>query len=276
MSNLIEQISSEAALGPLPNFVGIGAQRAATTWLHECLAEHPDVFVPQAKELNFFVKHFEQGTEWYRKQFAGYSGESAIGEITPTYLGDRDALPRIANTLPDAKLFVVLRNPFERTYSAYQLFRDRFHWRTFREALETSEMLIAHSLYSEHVRCALDLFPADRLRVFLYDDIEASPNAVLKDLFSFLDVDPTFIPPSISKRYNSIIFPRAQRLLTAVGLRWAVSLVKKSPLAEIIKRKSRPVKRISRADLEYLSRRFLPDIAALELLIDRDLSHWVP
>src|SRR5262249_42291730 len=38
----------------LPNFIGLGAQRAATTWIHKCLSEHPEAFVSEAKELNYF------------------------------------------------------------------------------------------------------------------------------------------------------------------------------------------------------------------------------
>ena len=39
----------------LPNFLCIGTQRAATTWLFNCLKEHPDVFVPEIKEVDFFL-----------------------------------------------------------------------------------------------------------------------------------------------------------------------------------------------------------------------------
>jgi len=37
-----------------PTFLGIGATKAGTTWLHHQLAKHPDIWVPPVKELNFF------------------------------------------------------------------------------------------------------------------------------------------------------------------------------------------------------------------------------
>ena len=37
-----------------PSFLGIGAQRAATTWLHHSLRRHPDLWLPPAKELHYF------------------------------------------------------------------------------------------------------------------------------------------------------------------------------------------------------------------------------
>jgi len=35
----------------LPNFLGIGAQRAGTTWVYHCLREHPQIFLPDKKEI---------------------------------------------------------------------------------------------------------------------------------------------------------------------------------------------------------------------------------
>ncbi len=53
--------------GLLPKFVVIGAQRAGTTWLYECLKAHPDVFLPDTKELHFFDHHFDKGESYYRR-----------------------------------------------------------------------------------------------------------------------------------------------------------------------------------------------------------------
>ena len=97
----------------LPNFLGIGVQRAATTWLHNCLDEHPQVFVPKDKELHFFSSQFDRGLAWYESCFAAANGQMAVGEITPTYLHEAP-IERIAATLPAARLFLVLREPVAR------------------------------------------------------------------------------------------------------------------------------------------------------------------
>lgn len=39
---------------PGPDFVCIGAQKAGTTWIHDCLNDHPDVWLPPTKELHYF------------------------------------------------------------------------------------------------------------------------------------------------------------------------------------------------------------------------------
>ena len=38
-----------------PHFLGIGAQKAATTWLHRCLRAHPGLWLPPIKELHYFT-----------------------------------------------------------------------------------------------------------------------------------------------------------------------------------------------------------------------------
>jgi hypothetical protein len=37
-----------------PTFLGIGAQKAGTTWLHRMLSLHPDIGMPEQKELHFW------------------------------------------------------------------------------------------------------------------------------------------------------------------------------------------------------------------------------
>ena len=38
----------------LPDFIGIGAQKAGTTWLGHNLQLHPDVWMPRNRELHYF------------------------------------------------------------------------------------------------------------------------------------------------------------------------------------------------------------------------------
>jgi hypothetical protein len=45
-------------LGKYPDFLCIGAQKAGTTWLHNVLKIHPDIWLPDRKEIHFFDKIF--------------------------------------------------------------------------------------------------------------------------------------------------------------------------------------------------------------------------
>jgi hypothetical protein len=45
-----------------PDFLGIGAQKSGTTWLHKNFERHPDIWTPPEKELHYFdEKRYEGG-----------------------------------------------------------------------------------------------------------------------------------------------------------------------------------------------------------------------
>ena len=69
-----------------PAFLGIGVQRAATTWVYECLRAHPEVFLPDLKEVHYFDENYELGANWYASHFPESVRERTLGEITPSYL----------------------------------------------------------------------------------------------------------------------------------------------------------------------------------------------
>src|SRR5262245_10285732 len=113
----------------LPNFIGIGAPKAGTTWLAKCLGEHPDVFMPGAKELVFFdYGDFEHRLDDYQAHFQGVRSESAVGEFTTRYMASELPAPRIQRMIPGARLIACLRNPADQIYSHYwHLSRQNFH-----------------------------------------------------------------------------------------------------------------------------------------------------
>jgi hypothetical protein len=41
-----------------PDFLGIGAQKAGTTWLHSVLSRHDEIWLPRVKELHYFDRTF--------------------------------------------------------------------------------------------------------------------------------------------------------------------------------------------------------------------------
>ena len=78
-----------------PNFLGLGAQKCASSWIHKILEDHPDVFVSQPKELDFFTNYFNRGYTWYERHFNGAGSAKAIGEVSPSYFCDPLAPERI-------------------------------------------------------------------------------------------------------------------------------------------------------------------------------------
>lgn len=72
-----------------------------------------------AKELHFFSLHHHWGEAWYLQQFVAAQPQQRCGEITPYYFCYPQAPARIQSLLPHVKLFVLLRDPVERTLSQY-------------------------------------------------------------------------------------------------------------------------------------------------------------
>jgi hypothetical protein len=41
-------------MSTVPTFLVVGAAKTGTSWLHQCMREHPNIFVPEQKEIDFF------------------------------------------------------------------------------------------------------------------------------------------------------------------------------------------------------------------------------
>ncbi len=265
----------------LPNFLGLGAQRAATTWVYNCLREHPDVFIPATKEIGYFRWRYEEGLEWYRSQFEGYAGEKAVGEITPGYLHSDQALSRITGDLPNVRVFAILREPVERAFSAYRLYHASLKGQSFTEACLARRDLIEESLYARSLESLQRLFDSDHRRVFLYDDVRSDPHGVVKELYRFLGVDPEFVPPSVHTIYNHISHTseRCEAALARSGLGWLIPSLKRTRIGSLIKQRlvrssKKSVPRIAEGIPPEVLGRFREDIARVEQILGRDLSSW--
>ena len=68
------------------DFICVAAPRSGTTWLAKALSEHPLIWIPPAKELNFFNTTFldhrefnySRGMEFYKKQFQKADRKSVV------------------------------------------------------------------------------------------------------------------------------------------------------------------------------------------------------
>ncbi len=100
---------TEAAAPALPNFVCFGAYKCGTTWLYQCLGEHPQVFLPHFKEIDFFQRkdgtraYHSRGIGWYRALYADAGRAPLRGDISPGYLTDAEAPRLIAASLPEPR-----------------------------------------------------------------------------------------------------------------------------------------------------------------------------
>jgi sulfotransferase family protein len=194
----------------IPNFLGIGAPKAGTTWLARCLDEHPDVFIAAVKEVNFLDYESIDG-RWaeYEAHFQPANGERAVGEFSTRYLASARAPERVHTRLPTARLIVSLRSPVDQVYSHYwHLLRQNFHqWdaravpESFTDALERMpDRLLEPARFATHLARWFSACGAEQFLVLLYDELRASPHEVIRRAYEFLGVDPAVVPASLDER----------------------------------------------------------------------------
>ncbi len=199
------------------DFIGIGAPKCATTWLAQCLREHPDVCFPKGiKEMHFFNKRhiaFGQlentsyetnGFEWFTKKFKHCKVDAKKGEFSVSYLTCETACERIKKHFPEVKILVCVRNPINRAYSAYLhgvRYNDFTKKTTFEAALRQEPYLLEKGLYAKNLKKYMKNFK--QVKIIFAEDIRKEPEKVFADVCRFLEVNEKFLPPSLtSKQVN--------------------------------------------------------------------------
>jgi hypothetical protein len=289
----------------LPNFLVIGAARSATTSLHYALRAHPQVYVPERKEPNFFAfeglpANSDPGVatsvtrlEDYVRLFEGVTDEEAIGEVSPTYLANPRACQRIHGRIPEAKLIAVLRNPVERAYSDY-LMRVREGLEPHRDfgralAEEEARYRVRHpggyyvrtGFYGHQLRPYFEGFGADRIQVHLFEDLVGKPDETLASIFRFLGVDPDFRTGHLMQTNISGV-PRNAALAALFWMRMRFGALASAVLPLETKRRMKALmeKGLDRPALLPEHRKQLvdvyrDDVRDLEKLLGRSLEHWL-
>jgi len=183
------------------NYIGIGVSRSGSTWLSRCLAEHPDVYMPEKKELHFFdsESNYAKGIDFYMHQYVDAPPRTVMGEFTPSYVYKKSTLERIHKHFPNAKLILVLRDPLERALSQYHQKKSKLFERakSFPEALTGphNHLYLDRGCYGTHLNHVYSVFPEkSQLLILQYEDIRDDPYTVAKSLYTFLGVDASYKP----------------------------------------------------------------------------------
>ena len=279
--------------GNKPTFVGIGAQKCASTWLYHVLQDHPEVQVSEEKELNFFSFNFDRGYQWYEHHFAD-AAKSVCGEISPSYFCEEGVPQRVREYRKDMKVIVSFRDPVERALSnhRHEVRLGNFHSpdNSFESGLTNNPMYVQQGRYATHLKRWLAYFPEEQIFSVLMEDIKADPLAVAQRLYEFVGVDATFEPQSIDRKYNVSFANRSQglrrikdvayKMSSTPGLRWTWSLGKKLGLRSAYRKvntmESSEAIQEPPADLLHgLREKFAPELRGLAELIRRPLDSWL-
>lgn len=249
--------------GSLPAFLGIGAQKSGTTTLHQLLDLHPNVFVPQRKELHYFTMHSHRSMEWYASCFQGAAPGQRVGEITPYYLYHAPAAERIADRLPQVRIIVLLRDPVSRAISHYfhsvrlgvetLPIEDAFASEPFRLAGPSDPMArpdqgsfshmhfsyLDRSRYEIQLNRWMALFPRSQFLILRSEDMFDDPAHCWNQIQSFIEVPPIHLPDvpiranagknensSIRSDFRLMLRDQLQETYTAMDREYGISWTK--------------------------------------------------
>ena len=179
-----------------PTFIGIGAQKCATTWLYDLLQLHPSVGLSAAKEIHFFSQFYEYGFQWYHSHFNRDQDKNEnliYGEFSTSYFSNLAAPERIKQAYPDCKLILMLRNPVDRLISNHKHEIRIGHYTgkdlSYESGIKNNPIYIEQGLYATHLKRWLEFFDQDQIHIVIFDDVKSIPEVVEQALYDFLGLE---------------------------------------------------------------------------------------
>ena len=297
----------------LPTFVIIGAQKSSSSFMQRCLADHPEIYLPEGETSFFESPDYEQSKIAELEQIFIGRNEKCLGIKRPNYIGKPEVPARIQAHLPEAKLIAVLRSPVDRAISAYfHYMKDGFiplldpelgirriiNDPSFGSQYKRAAEIIEFGYYYKYLSQYSPYLSSDRLLVFLFEDIVARPLASVRRAYEFLGVAPDFIPNSLNSRPQRVVYNLTRIRLLSYRNRFMYSYNRERTRVfpkEMTTAEKILVKLITGVDrlllAKFLSnnkpqiglptRQMLYDLYASDLafladFIDRDLSAWKP
>lgn len=187
-----------------PNLFIVGAMKSGTSSLHECLAQHPEIFMSATKEPAFFQldddmpsgKAARRGVwndvDLYLSLFKGgeyarYRGESTTDYTKAPHCGC--AAARILAYQPEARIIYMMRDPVKRAISHYW-------WNVSHEeevhvplvALQQDSRYVDVSRYSMQIEPYMKAFGAHRVFALTFEEFVSDSEACMAKLFAWLGV----------------------------------------------------------------------------------------
>lgn len=179
------------------NFLGIGAQKSATSWLYNTLSKHPNIAFPGGKEIHFWDHPRGRSVEWYKQLF---SNEVYInGDITPAYgCLPVEVIQEVFDLMPHLRLIYLIRNPVERAWSSAKMALGRAEM-LHEEASDqwfidhfNSKGSLARGDYETCIRQWRSVFPSSQLLIMRYETIKNDPVLAANKVLNHLGLESFF------------------------------------------------------------------------------------
>ena len=181
-----------AVVSRLPNFLYVGPDKAGSSWLHETLIKHPDVYLTPAKDLYFFDRYYDRGLDVVRRAVPRRAGRGGRrrglpGLPVPPRGGDPDpARPSARTSGSWSRCATRSSGPGRRTSTCASTASARTPSPRRCAAGPSSSSTAAtppgSTASSQH-------YPRENVHVALFDDLARDPQGFLDAVTDFLGVD---------------------------------------------------------------------------------------
>lgn len=186
-----------------PDFLLIGAMKAATSTLSAYFEDHPQTFMVPKAEPHYFSHDdkWEKGPDWYASFFDGVEPGQLIGEGSNSYTSVTrfpEAPGRIHSVAPEARLIYMVREPVGRIISHWiQARTDRARNVSAsidKAVLAERKRFVDPSRYWCQIERYLEFFPRERIFVGFLEDLQSDPQTFFASVCAFLEIDPVTRP----------------------------------------------------------------------------------
>jgi len=200
-----------------PNVIVIGASKCGTTSLYEYFSRHPDIFVPEKKELHYHSsaelikytggpgdKYIIQNICLNQQKYLDYYTEASSfllkADVSPSYLFFPSCINSIKETCgSDVKIICMIKNPVDKMISQYtHLLSAGRETLSFKEAL-TKETERKSKLYADMWLYKESGYMNEKIlefkKIFKHtivinsEDLIKNTKDTLQIIFDFLNVD---------------------------------------------------------------------------------------
>ena len=293
----------------LPNFFIAGVSRSGTTSLYHYMSQHPLIDFPELKEPRYFshgsVVLPQKGPGDYtvdQKLVATWDDYCAIYEgLENTFIGDasseylynyKSVIPETLKRLGDIPIILMLRNPVDRSYSAYNnLVRDGRETLPFEQALEKEEErkeanfdemwhYTSVSRYSKSVYAFKANF--SKVKVLIFEEFIENPEKYVAEIFDFMGA-PQLERVNTAITYSKSGKPKSKLITLLFGRNSSLgntirnivfSILGRTNVEKLGKYLISVNKELSKDIRIRLFEYFASDIEELEKVLGRDLNLW--
>jgi hypothetical protein len=190
------------------NLMIVGAQKAGTTSLKEYLGEHPALKTHLHKEFSYFfddTDYAEGYAKALKKYYPDTEAEQLLVAKNAGLYTSEEGMKRLRNHNPDCHIVILLRNPVQRTYSAFLMEKNYGHidisFHEMKAIIAKADpddwrfsFLVGMSLYDRHLEMIYRYFPKEQVTIIRYEELNNKPDKVCRDIFVKLGVDAGFTP----------------------------------------------------------------------------------